>query len=331
MIHDAPSTASDEPMLRQGAAMFSAIAADLIVGGHTVIAPIDQRVQAMGFWKALAPPQEHFQSAPFTGRRGEQKLPALLQSLAATCDLIIIIAPESDGILAQCYRWLNEYQEKWWGGPQQWIELASDKNLTQNYLHDRGIATPSQTIGHNQQWVAKPVSGAGSEQVHVFTGTRRLKELQTDPLWRVEAFVPGLPVSVTVINPIMVDFTAGDSRPTPSPQPFLLLPPTGQRLDASKSAQVTNGGIGGGKESDHRPIGVYVGADYPLARSFAHRAEALARRTVGVLPTFSGYVGIDMVLADEGPDVVIEINPRVTMSYCHLPVEQRRSWIDQLS
>lgn len=43
----------------------------------------------------------------------------------------------------------------------------------------------------------------------------------------------------------------------------------------------------------------------------------LGRRIAAVLPGLWGYVGVDLVLADAGP-IVLEINPRLTTSYCGL-------------
>ena len=44
---------------------------------------------------------------------------------------------------------------------------------------------------------------------------------------------------------------------------------------------------------------------------------ALAGRIATALPGLWGYVGVDLVMTDRGP-VVLEVNPRLTTSYCGL-------------
>jgi predicted ATP-grasp superfamily ATP-dependent carboligase len=43
----------------------------------------------------------------------------------------------------------------------------------------------------------------------------------------------------------------------------------------------------------------------------------LAGRLAATIPGLWGYVGVDLVLTREGP-VILEINPRLTTSYCGL-------------
>ena len=278
----------EDPFFEQGSAMFRAMAEDLIASGHLVIAPIDRRAcrsQQMSNW----------------GHSGNQFEPTLidsnleqtLQTLASTADRIILIAPESEKILTKCYRWLDGFKDKWFGGPIEWIELASDKNLMQSYLQTQGIEVPPTEIPLDAPWIAKPVLGAGSEGVQTFTDQTRLSEFQNNSDWRTERFVAGKSVSVSIIRTC---------------DRMHFLPPTGQIFSNETTMH-------------------YTGTEFPLSEPLSKRAESLAKQTVAVLPKFSGYIGIDMILADQGIDVVIEINPRMTMSYCNLPVEIRRQWL----
>ena len=134
--------------------------------------------------------------------------------------------------------------------------------------------------------VLKPNDGAGSDSVQIVHSAATVKLPANSTAHRVEQFIEGQPVSVSVIR--------GDSGVN-------LLPPTGQRFDA-------------------QPIGHYVGAKFPLPDDIAHRATRLAEQCANALPATRGYFGIDMVIADEGPksDCVIEVNPRLTCSYVHL-------------
>ncbi|MEO8009008.1 MAG: methane monooxygenase/ammonia monooxygenase subunit A, partial [Betaproteobacteria bacterium] len=62
----------------------------------------------------------------------------------------------------------------------------------------------------------------------------------------------------------------------------------------------------------------YLGGIAPIATDLAARARRLALASAAVMPTWTGYIGLDLVLgaADDGSeDFVIEVNPRLTTSY----------------
>lgn len=294
---DCPLDQAD-PFFRQGSAMFAAMAEDLIAVGHHVVAPLDERVCNAPLSVPWAMQRQHFDPVPL-----QTDLWQTLCDLASDVDQIFIIAPETDGILAECYHRLEVLAAKWFGGPLAWIELASDKNQLQKYLGRHGVAVPASELKSGLKWVAKPTQGAGSDDVRIFSGTHHNAEFQDCKKWRVEQFIAGKSVSVSVIK-------VGKNH--------FFLPATGQVFenDAADSNVSRSGSVG-----------AYVGAEYPLGQQQSHRARVLAQQTVAVLPKFDGYIGIDMILADDGPDVVVEINPRMTMSYCHLPAELRRSWL----
>ena len=70
---------------------------------------------------------------------------------------------------------------------------------------------------------------------------------------------------------------------------------------------------------DAEPFGVHLRTEFPLDPDLRQRALKLAKNVVDASPNLIGYVGIDMVLADDPcDDVMIEINPRLTTSYCFL-------------
>jgi len=289
----------EDSFFKQGSAMFEAMAEDLIAAGHHVVAPLDARVCELARDALWAKRRRNFDPVPL-----QADLWQTLCGLAADVDQILIIAPESDGILTNCYQKLDAFSGKWFGGPVDWIVLASDKNRMQDYLESKGIAVPPSEIKSGIRWVAKPAWGAGGDDVQVFSDENRRTEFQDRENWRVEQYVPGKPASVSIIN------RGGEQY---------FLPPTGQIFAGSPA------------DANAHPsgsIGPYIGAEYPLKESQARRAVALAQQTVAVLPKFRGYIGIDLILADHEPDVVIEINPRMTMSYCHLPAELRRRWLE---
>lgn len=61
----------------------------------------------------------------------------------------------------------------------------------------------------------------------------------------------------------------------------------------------------------------YSGGAVPFIHSLEEEALKTAQRAVEIIGGLKGYVGVDVVLSEDGP-VVMEINPRVTTSYIGL-------------
>jgi predicted ATP-grasp superfamily ATP-dependent carboligase len=64
----------------------------------------------------------------------------------------------------------------------------------------------------------------------------------------------------------------------------------------------------------------YRGGSAPLPAALTLRAAAVARRAVDAVRGLAGYVGVDVILGDDGRDWAVEINPRLTTSYVGLRV-----------
>ena len=234
----------------------------------------------------------------------KSRLEKRLLEIAADVDCIMLIAPESDGILCQCLDWLEQHSARLICRPAELIKRFADKNRTQTFLQENGIAVaagypltdPATPPTLNFPLVVKPADGAGGDAVFVchqqsdYASLVASKKLAAGT-WRVEQFVSGIPVSVSLAQ------SDGD---------LLVLPPTGQLFESRSAA------------SGLKLLGHYNGTLFPLEKTLANRATALAHQVARCIPQWRGYLGIDMILADDGSDVVIEINPRMTMSYCHL-------------
>jgi predicted ATP-grasp superfamily ATP-dependent carboligase len=248
---------------------------------------------------------------------------------AGRADWTVVIAPEIDGhLLERCQAVLAADGRLLGPGPE-FVALASDKHATAEWLLAASVPAPRgraiaageplpEDFSYPAVW--KPLDGAGSTGVVLVqrwtqgagsgeqgeggwgrakrapSGSGKPPSLLHSQLpapstqvvpGRLEAFCPGLPVSVA--------FLTGPTGVWP-------LAPCAQRL--SNDGQFT-----------------YLGGRLPLEPALAERAIALGRRALAALPPAIGYVGLDLVLGEDPSgrqDVVIEVNPRLTMSYVGL-------------
>ncbi|MEL7496119.1 MAG: ATP-grasp domain-containing protein [Planctomycetota bacterium] len=322
-LSDPTAVGTDEPdiemFLRQGSAMVLAVAEDMVQAGHHVVLPIDASFH-VGASSAGLPGLEIADTVSLIPIGSELNSPDALRKhlvkLAADVDAVLVIAPETDGCLATAVQWFESTNKR----PSicapslispglDFVRLASDKQAIKDWLRQRqfgelaedwSVDAFSELVDLNEAtWpvVAKPIDGAGSESVQLIateiewrTWLERPESSQSHRRLFIERFVHGIPVSVSVI--------AAGSKPAH------FLPPTGQIFDAE-------------------PLGHYVRAQWPLAPELTNAAATFAQQVVSHLPSTHGYFGIDMIIShtDSGNAPVatlIEINPRITMSYVRL-------------
>ena len=228
------------------------------------------------------------------------------ERLCHTSDCVLVIAPESCGILEQMTRAAADRGARLLSPDLETVSLFGNKQKTAAWLESHNIPTTIGTEGNSLAdfqdlkdefsfpAVLKPVDGAGSMDLRMVRTLDELQQLKwrDHGSYRLESFVPGIPASVSVL--------LGNS----SHHPIILHPC--QQLLRSDTLEYQGGRL--------LPHG-----------EFCRRAMALADRVASEiakrLPDSRGYLGIDMVLGDgsEGSvDRVIEINPRMTTSYVGL-------------
>ena len=256
-------------------------------GGARVTATRDLRLAAC----ALAADE-------IVGLHPEEYLPAL-DTLMEAADAVLIIAPESDGVLARLSTLVEEKGKLLLGSSSGSVSVAGDKWACFQRFKESGLPTP-----HTQRvncaelpaaaeelgfpLVVKPVDGVGCEGVSIALDPSSLR-------MALDLLCPR-PESV-LLQPYLSGTHASVS---------LLAAETGVRPLSLNGQEVS--------------VGVpfhYRGGTVPLDHVLRDLAFDRAQKAVSLIPGLKGYVGVDMLLTDR-ECYTIEINPRLTTSYVGL-------------
>jgi predicted ATP-grasp superfamily ATP-dependent carboligase len=220
------------------------------------------------------------------------------QSLLKRCDAVLIIAPETAGILAA----LTEQAEKAGltvlGSNSKAVTIAGNKASCHRVFLKAQLSTPETHAVRfasvsraakqmNYPFVIKPVDGIGSEGVCLVEHSSDLDAAltmirRTTSCDRVvfQSFMPGTHVSVSLLA-------------------------TGDRcLPLSLNLQLIETGL---------PFR-YLGSQVPFAHPAGVRGVELACSAVAAIPGLNGYIGVDLILSEDSA-CLIEVNPRLTTSY----------------
>ena len=279
----------DPGLAAQGWAMLEALASDLALAGVTATVMVDDRIPV------LPPAAELIRVGPADDMR------SLVARAAKGCERVCVIAPESDGVLQDWLSWLESLGVTTLNAQAQAAALCADKLAATAWLRAAGVPVPDTTeatLAHalRSDWVLKPRMGAGCERTRRMPRGAVVTEDEAVGLI-AQRYMPGTPCSAS--------FIIKDGVPTP------LL--AGRQLI----------------ETDPAGHMSYAGGEMPLPGPLHERAIRLAERAVLALPGLAGFVGVDLILGDGEPtgDCVIEVNARLTMSYCGL----RRLTTDNLA
>jgi predicted ATP-grasp superfamily ATP-dependent carboligase len=274
----------------EGAAMLRALAADAAaVPGWRVGVIWDAELEPFG----VPLVEVHLTRSP--RHEGE-----LFRRLAAEADATIVIAPEFDGLLEERCRIVTAVGGRFVGPTPEAIALCGDKLALAERLATHGVPTietrrcdfrklaTALSDAPPQGFIVKPRHGAGS--IGLFRVRNR------DELGRAEAAYAAGPLCG---GPIVQPFIAGDPLSgvgIVSPEGIELFPIARQRIT--------------GDDRPHYACGII-----PARIDAAGAVADLARRAFAAVPGLSGYVGLDLILSEDGVPIAVEINPRLTSSY----------------
>ena len=266
----------------EGEAMLRAIVSDLSQVAATVV-PLDSR------FHIELDAGETFDTNP------EQSVWTDWVAAAAECDAALIVAPESNGILAKGVAMLRAAGVDVIAGSGDFLRVASDKLQTAKVMLGAGVAHPmyvalsdrkfEREVEDCDRFVLKPRDGCGTQEIQTFDRYQDARAELTDDLI-LQPWMPGRAISVALVA---------------SNQNQTFLPAVSQTLREDGTCEYA-GGLG------------------PLDDDSQRRAAALASRAIAAMPpTARGFVGLDLLLGDRpSEDCVIEINPRLTTSYVGL-------------
>jgi tyramine---L-glutamate ligase len=269
-------------LAREAAMMVEALARDLAqVRGVSVMVGQDPRVDLPKIDAAWLIP-----------KRGESA-DELLQRGLRLCDAVWPIAPETDGVLERITRAILAADKVLLGSQPDAVRICASKYETARYLHGAGVAcvdtwrADEVAADTNGAWVVKPDDGAGALGTYVLADSAALKAFLVDNGAQrcvVQPWVEGPSLSLSLLC------KQGRATLLSVNEQHLFL----QDRTLTVDALVVNA----------RPTP-------------DERFEKLAHAVAAALPGLWGYVGVDVV--DDGDDLrVLDVNPRLTTSYCGL-------------
>lgn len=240
------------------------------------------------------------------------------QQLLMTCDAALVVAPETDSILAHLMQMIEVAGVKNLGCMRSAVEIASSKYDTDQQLKSADILTlATYTVNaflqadfsHNQLgrdgWIVKPSDGAGCEDTFYFDDEASLREwlsvnslaIQQRPYLKqyiVQPYQTGTPASISMLCKNGAAWLLSCNQQT------IVIVNDDVPQASAKPAHIQYQGCLVNGLSLH-------------ANAFAKLASDIAAS----MPDLNGYVGVDVIVSHD--DIyVVEINPRITTSYIGL-------------
>lgn len=216
-----------------------------------------------------------------------------LQQCVEHADAVWPVMPESDGMLERASSHILDCGKLLIGSQPEAIHVAASKHRTSQALKAAGIAVVDtwkldDTLPQvGSAWVVKPDDGAGCSETRIFADCAAARAAidERDPgRYVMQPYIHGAHRSISMV--------CADNR-------VLLLSVNEQRIAVFDNQLHCMGSTVNGVREQHQ------------------ECRALAEQVMAALPGLWGYVGIDFIMGADGP-VVLEVNPRVTLSHAGL-------------
>lgn len=222
-------------------------------------------------------------------------------SLLKRCDAVLVIAPETDGILSRLAEQAETARIPLLGCSADAVATAGNKAVCSRLFELANLPAPKtrtatfSTAAHvaaqiGCPLVIKPLDGVGCE------GVCRLNSLSD--LQSILALIRQNTAQEQILLQSLVNGTHASVSLMVAESGCLPLSLNLQLIEAGAPFQ-------------------YLGSQVPFQHPLRDRAIELARSAAGLVPGLKGYVGVDLVLTEDHVEL-IEINPRVTTSYIGL-------------
>ncbi len=283
-------------ILSEGYGMLRSLISDFKAAGHQVTTLLDSRLEAFN------PPIEADQIVSVSSPK---ELDEKLRNLSTLFNAVYVIAPESDQMLEKLVELVEASGGTSLNCQIDAIKRVSNKMATYETLEKRGLKVPETVLldihektGNIRRLIKelgyplvfKPLDGVSCSDLSlvkdagdIATAVKKIARESVMKHFIAQKLIRGKGASVCVIS-------TGDKALTVTlnKQLVTLAPPDGESR--------------------------YSGGAVPFDHSLEEEALKTAQRVAESIGGLKGYVGVDMVLAREGP-VVMEVNPRLTTSY----------------
>jgi len=284
-------------LMHEGDAMLLAISSDLVALGHELVVMRDARLNNDFF---MQPQIELLEITDFT------QYQAVWQQALSQYQSFVIIAPETNDVLAQLVQEIEQQGKTILGCDSASIRLCSDKLDCFEHLQQHALASPYTQLAedwliesdqHDSVWIIKPRDGAGCEHTYRFN-TADLKA-------KLPALIKNHPQQYIV-------------------QPYI----EGQNLSLSLFIS----------DTDLELVSINVQhitineQQLTLRNCDPHREDqlnethalTLAQSIHATMPGLWGFVGIDLIKTQKTL-WIIDINPRLTSSYAEATMRQKKN------
>ncbi|MCW4034870.1 MAG: ATP-grasp domain-containing protein [Candidatus Bathyarchaeota archaeon] len=293
------NTQLSSSILCEAYGMLRTLISDCKTAGHNVTTFLDKRLDK------LNAPNQADQTFVISS---SDELFTELEKLSREVDAVYVIGPESDRILEKMVKTVEASGGTSLNCESDAINRVSNKMTFYESAKKLGLKTPETVLVNSNDkletiksltkqigypLVFKPLDGVGcgglsvvSNEADVETAVKKVVHESSCEDFVVQKLVTGQPASVCV-------FSNGTKAVAASlNKQFVLL----ESPD---------------KESK------YFGGVVPFDHKLARKAFDAAKKVVLAQKELKGYIGVDLVLTDQDP-FVIEINPRLTVSYIGL-------------